>query len=77
MVNGNLRACAETSPGAEPICHGADEHVNGGGGDIVQLRETTTGTTNSAKRVRFIEDKAVLVLLLEFNLENGVSERRR
>ena len=74
VIDDDLRACAESPGGAETICHRADQHVDGGGGDIVQLCETTAGTTHSAKRVGFIEDQAVFILLLKLDLENGLSK---
>lgn len=75
VIDDDPRACTESSCGAESIGHGPNQHVDGGGGDIVQLCETTASTTDSAERVRFVEDKPVLILLLELDLENGVGKR--
>ena len=65
---------------AEPIRHGANQHVDGGGGVVVQLCGTSASTTDNAKRVGFIEDEAVLIPLLELELGNAISNnmmRRR
>ena len=60
---------------AEPIHHGANQHVDGGGGDVVQLCETSASTTDNARRVGFIEDEAVLIPLLELELGNAISKQ--
>lgn len=75
VVDNDLRACAEPSCCAEPIRHGADQHVDGGGGDVVQLCETSASTADNAKRVGFIEDEAVFIPLLELELGNAVSKQ--
>ena len=60
---------------AEPVRHRANQHVDGGGGDVVQLRETSASTTDNAKRVGFVEDEAVLIPLVELELGNAISKR--
>ena len=59
----------------EPIRHGDNQHVDGGGGDVVQLCETSASTTDNAKRVGFVEDEAVLIPLLELELGNAISKQ--
>ena len=60
---------------AEPIRHGANQHVDGGGGDVVQLCEISASTTDNAKRVGFIEDEAVLIPLLGLELGTAISKQ--
>ena len=60
---------------AEPIRHEANQHVDGGGGDVVQLCETSASTTDVAKRVGLIEDEGVLIPLLELDLGNAISKQ--
>jgi len=63
--------------GTEATCRaetggdGPDQHINLGGGDIVELGETATGSSHGSEGECFVEDKTVLVLVLEFDLWRG------
>ena len=68
MLNNDGRSSAETTRRTETGGDRSDQQINLGGRDIVKLGETTTGSSNSSERERFIENEAVLVLVLQFDL---------
>lgn len=68
MLRHDRRARAESTSSAERVSERADDHVDGRGGNIVQLRQPTACASDGPDRERFVEDKPKLVLLLEFNL---------
>jgi hypothetical protein len=68
MLNNDGRSGTETTRCAETGGDRTDQHVNLGGRDIVKLGETSAGSSNSSERESLVEDEAVLVLVLEFDL---------
>ena len=74
MLDYNGRSSTETTCRAEAGGDGSDQHINFGGGDVVELGKTTTGPSNSSEREGFIKNEAVLVLVLEFNLWRSMSK---
>lgn len=74
MLDDNRRSSTETTCGAETRSNRSDQYVNFGGGDIVKLGETTAGSSDSSEREGFVENEAILVFVLEFNLWHSSSQ---
>ena len=68
MLNDDRRSSTETTCRTEAGSDGPDQHVNLGGRDVVKLSEATTGSPNSSERECFVENEAVFIFVLEFNL---------
>lgn len=61
-------ACAEAATGAERAGERADDHVDGGGVDILGFGDAAAGAAEDAEGPGLVEDKAEFVAEAEFNL---------
>lgn len=61
-------AGAETAAGAEGTGERTDDHVYGGGVDVLGFRDTAAGAAEDAEGPGLIEDEAEFVAEAEFNL---------
>lgn len=75
MFDNDGGSSTETTRRAETGGDGSNQHIDLGGGDIIKLGETTTGTSNGSEREGFVENESILVFMLEFDLWHGFSQR--
>ena len=68
MLDNDSRSSTETTRGAKTCSGGSDQHVHFGGRDIIKLGESTASSSNGSKREGFVENEAILVLVLELYL---------
>lgn len=61
-------AGAETATGAEGTRKRTNNHINGGGVDVLGFRDTAAGAAEDTKGPGLVEDKAEFVAEAEFNL---------
>jgi len=68
MLDDDRGSGAEATCRAETGGDRPDQHIDLRCGDVVELSETTTGSSNGSKGECFVENKTVFVLVLEFDL---------
>lgn len=61
-------AGAETATGAEGAREGTNDHVDGGGVDVLGFGDAAASTAEDAEGPGLVEDEAELVAEAEFNL---------
>lgn len=71
MLDNDGRSSTEATRGTKTRSSGSDQHVDLGGRDVIELGKTTTSSSDGSKRKCFVENEAILVLVLELYLWNG------
>lgn len=61
-------ACAEAATGAERAGKRTDDHVDGGGVDVLGFGDAAAGAAEDAEGPGLVEDEAEFVAEAEFNL---------
>lgn len=69
MTDDIFGACTETTACAQWARQVANDHVNLRGVYILSFGDAAAGPAEDAKRPRFVEDHAELVLLLQLDLQ--------
>lgn len=68
MLDNVSGAGAEAATSAEGPTQGTDDHVDGGGVDVLRFRETASGAAQDAEGPSFVENEAEFVAETQFNL---------